>query len=202
MKTSEAPTPGTASAAIVTVPNLISLARLAAVPVFVWLFVGGHEEWGVIVYAVGAASDFVDGYVARRTGAVSELGKLLDPLADRVFIVALAVALVARSALPTWLAVFVVARDVLLLSLWPLLERRGVQRIEVNIVGKAATALLLVGLTWLALGETGFALGRPGERIGIPLVTAGAALYWAAAAAYGRTAAARLRAASRVGSGP
>jgi cardiolipin synthase len=197
MKTSSegaaAPTP--ASDAVLTVPNIVSAARLTSVPVFLWLFTGGREEWGVIVYGVGASTDFVDGYIARRTGTVTEVGKLLDPLADRVFIIALAMALVARGALPGWLALVVVARDAVLLTVWSLLERRGVPRISVTNTGKAATAALLFGLTWLALAETDFALGRWGARIGGVAVGAGAALYWAAAAGYARTAAAGLRAA-------
>ncbi len=182
-----------AGRAVLTLPNLISLARLATVPLFLWLFVGRREEAAVIVFGAGAATDFLDGYIARRTRAVSELGKLLDPLADRIFIVALAVALVGRGALPTWLALAVIGRDVLLLSLWPLVERRRIVRIPVNIMGKLATALLLVGLTWLALGETSFAWGSVGREVGLPCIGAGAILYWAAAASYARGVQARSR---------
>jgi cardiolipin synthase len=185
--------PAPASDAVLTVPNVVSALRLSSVPVFLWLFARGREEWGVVVYAVGAGTDFVDGYIARRTGSVSELGKLLDPLADRVFVFALAFVLLVRGALPGWLALVVVGRDAVLLAAWPVLERRGVPRISVSRTGKAATAALLFGLTWLALGETDLALGRWGGRIGTLSVSLGAALYWVAAAGYARRAAAGLR---------
>ena len=178
---------------LLTVPNVLSAARLACVPVFVWLFATGRTDAAVVLFGVAALSDFVDGFVARRTGAVTDLGKLLDPLADRVLIVALCLALVARDTLPAWLAAAVVARDLLVLSLWPLLERRGVPRLPVNIVGKAGTALLLVGLVWLALTETAFGWAPETRGPGLATVVAGGILYWAAAALYGREAAGRWR---------
>jgi cardiolipin synthase len=171
---------------LASVPNAISLVRLATVPLFVWLFTSGREDAAVLLYAVAAATDFLDGFIARRTGAVTELGKVLDPLADRIFIMALALALVARSALPAWLAIAVIARDVLVLTLWPLIERRGLRRIPVNVVGKSATALLLVGLTALALSETTLDPGQPLPGFGLAATLAGAVAYWAAAALYAR----------------
>jgi cardiolipin synthase len=156
--------------------------------VFVWLFVNGRENAAVIVYGAGAFTDFLDGYVARKTESVTELGKVLDPLADRIFIVALCAALVARDVLPPWLAAAVVARDALVVGLWPALARRTDKRIGVNRTGKTATAFLLVGLTWLALSQTTFSLGRIGRPVGLACTLAGAALYWIAAALYGRAA--------------
>ncbi len=196
MTTAKAPRPS-ATARVATIPNVLSLLRLASVPIFVWLFVTGRETVAVVLYAIGASSDFLDGFIARRFAQVSELGKVLDPLADRVLILALAVALVARRALPLWLALAVIARDVLVLSLFPALERRGVARIPVNTIGKAATAALLVGLTCLAFAESSFSWARGGDEIGLPLVALGAALYWAAALAYAREARTRLRALAR-----
>jgi cardiolipin synthase len=177
-----------------TIPNVLSLLRLASVPVFLWLFLTDRENAAVILYAVGAWTDFFDGVIARRFNQVSELGKLLDPLADRVFIVALAVALVARDVLPLVLAVAVIGRDVLLLSIFPLLERRKVERIAVNFTGKSATAALLFGLTWLAFSQTTFADEAFVEVVGISFVILGAVLYWVAAGMYAREAMRRLRA--------
>jgi cardiolipin synthase len=169
---------------IATIPNLLSALRLGSVPFFVWLFVGDHENAAVALYALFAWTDFFDGFIARRTGSVSRLGQLLDPLADRVLIVALAIALVARDVLPAWLALGVIGRDVLVLALWPLLERIGMRRIQVNFTGKTATACLLFGLTWLAWGQTTFLLHRVGEDVGMPFVIAGAILYWVAGIMY------------------
>ncbi|MFN2586557.1 MAG: CDP-alcohol phosphatidyltransferase family protein [Actinomycetota bacterium] len=177
-----------------TVPNVLSLLRLASVPVFVWLFVSGRENAAVILYAAGAWTDFFDGVIARRFDQVSELGKLLDPLADRILILALAIALVAREVLPLWLAVTVVGRDLLILSVFPYLERRRVPRIAVNFTGKSATASLLMGLTLLAYSETSFPGAGGVEPAGTAFTVLGAVLYWAAAATYARQAREGLRA--------
>ena len=186
--------PSVASSAILTIPNIISFARLATVPFFLWLWFDGSREVAVVVYAIGAWTDFLDGFIARRTNTVSELGKLLDPLADRIFIVALVVALVARNTLPLWLAVVIVARDVIVLSAFPLLDRRHVARIPVNFMGKSATAALLFGLTWLAVSETSLGIDDLARGIGLTFTILGAILYWVAGAMYGREAFERVRA--------
>jgi cardiolipin synthase len=177
-----------------TVPNVLSFLRLGSVPVFVWLFVAGSEDAAVVLYAVFAWTDFFDGVIARRFDQVSEIGKLLDPLADRIMIVALVVALVARDALPLWVAIAIVARDLLLLSVFPILERRKVPRIAVNFTGKSATASLLFGLTALAYSETSFPGSGAGDEIGIAFTMLGAILYWAAAVLYALAARDRIRA--------
>jgi cardiolipin synthase len=173
---------------ILTVPNVLSILRLCSVPVFVWLFVAEHEEAAVVLYGAGAWTDFFDGWIARRFNQVSELGKLLDPLADRVFIVALAVALVARGTLAWPLAAAIIARDLLILAVFPVLERRGLERIRVNFVGKTATASLLLGLTLLAWSETSFPIRDTAEVLGAVFTYTGAALYWVAAGMYAREA--------------
>lgn len=177
-----------------TVPNIISFVRLATVPVFVVLFITERENAAVILYALGAWSDFLDGYIARRTNSVTDLGKLLDPLADRIFIAALVVALVVRDTLPWWIAVVILGRDLLVLSLFPYMERRKIERIAVNRVGKTATAALLAGLTLLAFSETTFVERGLTEPAGLVLTLTGAALYWAAACLYAREAMSKLRA--------
>ena len=74
-----------ASSAVVTVPNILSFARIALIPVFCWLSANERTRlWGIVLFAVVVSTDWVDGYVARRTGQVSELGRILDPVADRL----------------------------------------------------------------------------------------------------------------------
>jgi cardiolipin synthase (CMP-forming) len=189
----DAATPMAEQQRVLTIPNILSFLRLGSVPVFVWLFVTGRENAAVILYMVAAWTDFLDGYIARRFGQVSELGKLMDPLADRVMIVALAIALVAREALPWWLAAAIIGRDVLILSAFPALERKGVERIRVNFVGKCATAALLSGLTWLAISETGFVWADELGVAGMIATVIGAILYWVAAVMYAGQAMASLR---------
>ncbi len=179
---------------VLTIPNVLSFLRLGSVPVFLWLWLSGQRDAAVVLYAVGAWTDFFDGYIARRTDSVTELGKLLDPLADRVFIVALTIALVAADVLPWWLAVIVIGRDVLVLSAWPFLESRGVPRIAVNRTGKTATASLLLGLTLLALSETTLEWVDAARIPGLGAVLLGAVLYWAATWMYAKQAFEGLRA--------
>jgi cardiolipin synthase len=100
--------------------------------------------------------------------------------------------LVVRGTLVWWLAAIVIARDVLVLAAYPMIERRGLERIPVNLVGKAATALLLFGLTWLAVSATTVSWHRAAHVIGFGLVLAGACLYWVATFMYGREVMARV----------
>ncbi len=182
---------------VLTIPNVLSFLRLASVPVFLWLWVRGDRPAAVALYGAGAWTDFFDGYIARRTNSVTELGKLLDPLADRVFIVALTIALIASGAMPWWLAAVIVGRDVVVLSAFPFLERAGVPRISVNFVGKSATAALLFGLTCLALSEAwpDVSWSDVVGGVGLVFIGLGAALYWAATLMYAREAMAGLAAA-------
>jgi cardiolipin synthase len=176
-----------------TLPNVLSGLRLGTVPIFVVLFIAGHTDAAVILYGCAAWTDFFDGWLARRLGQVSELGKFLDPLADRIFILALAVMLVVRGTLVWWLAAGIIVRDVLVLGAYPLIERRGLPRIRVNLVGKAATALLLFGLTWLAVSATGVSWRAFAHGFGFALVLLGVVLYWIATFMYGREVGERLR---------
>src|SRR5918912_4469245 len=101
-----------ASGRVLTVPNLISFARLAGVPLFLYLFLGAHAEgWAVVVLAVGGTSDWVDGYLARRLGQVSRLGALLDPFADRLYILATLVAFTVSGVVPWLFAAALLARE-------------------------------------------------------------------------------------------
>jgi cardiolipin synthase (CMP-forming) len=180
-----------------TVPNVLSGLRLATVPVFVGLFIAGQTNLAVIIYACAAWTDFFDGFIARRLGQVSALGKLLDPLADRVFILALAVMLVVHGTLVWWLAAIIIGRDLLVLAIYPMIGRRGLGTIPVNFMGKAATATLLMGLTWLAISATTVSWHRGAHSIGFVLVVVGAGLYWVATFLYGREVVARLRTGAR-----
>jgi cardiolipin synthase len=118
----------------------------------------------VIVLTIGGTSDWVDGFLARRLHQVSRLGELLDPLADRLYILATLVGLVLRHILPLWLALVIVGRDVVLGVGLLLLKRRGIAPPQVHYLGKAATFCLLYAFPLLLLGaHTGTlsAIARP-----------------------------------------
>jgi cardiolipin synthase len=125
---------------IVTVPNAITAVRLACVPVFVWLLFGAHRQSAAaILLAVLGATDWVDGFLARRWHQVSTLGKVLDPLADRVLLGTGVISVIVAGAVPLWLGVATLAREALVSGAVLLLAALGAERIDVLWVGKAGT---------------------------------------------------------------
>lgn len=170
---------------VLTVPNLLSLLRLAGVPVFLWLLLGPHEDgWAIIVLAVGGFTDWLDGKLARLLGQFSRLGALLDPAVDRLYILAALVALGVRGIVPWWAVAVLVARDLVLAACLPLLRRRGYGPPTVSYLGKAATFLLLYAFPLLlaGLGTGWFAeLCRP---LGFAFGAWGTALYLYSGALY------------------
>jgi cardiolipin synthase len=174
-----------ASSAIVTIPNLLSLLRIVLIPAFVWLIVHrGTEMAGMLLFAGVAATDWVDGYVARRTHQVSELGKLLDPVADRLAVGAGLVAVMARGALPLWAGLAILVRDAAVLLVGAaLLAGRGI-RIDVRFLGKSATAILMAAITWIAWGNLGLPLAEASLAAGWVLFGVGIVESYVAAGWY------------------
>jgi cardiolipin synthase (CMP-forming) len=188
------------SSAIRTVPNAVTLVRLLLMPVCAWLLGTGRYGWGLVLTAVVGSTDWVDGWLARRFGQVSRVGQLLDPLADRLLIASVAIALVIRGVVPWPAAVLLVARDLFLLAGWPLLKRRGIEPPEVVLLGKAATLVLLFALPVLTLGATGLAVAGVAHVLGLLLLWAGVAMYYLAGAVYVRMVLERLGQRERAGS--
>jgi cardiolipin synthase len=174
------------STAIRTVPNAVTLARLLLMPLCAYLLATGRFGWGIALTAVVGSTDWVDGWLARRTGQVSRLGQLLDPLADRLLIVSVAIALVIQDVVPWQAAVLLLARDLVLLCAWPLLKRRGIEPPEVILLGKAATLVLLIALPVLTLGATGVAVADVARVLGLLGLWAGVVMYYLAGAVYVR----------------
>ena len=109
---------------VLTVPNVVSMIRLAGVPLFLWLIlVPKANDWALLVLALAGVSDYLDGYLARRLHQTSRLGALLDPVADRLYILSTVIGLGVRGIIPWWLAVLLPARDLLLWGLVPFLRR-------------------------------------------------------------------------------
>jgi cardiolipin synthase len=188
------------STAIVTAPNAVTLIRLLLLPVCGLLLASGRYGVGIVLTALVGATDWVDGWLARRIGRVSRLGQLMDPLADRLLIASVALALLARGVLPWPAVLLLVGRDVVLLAGWPLLKRRGVEPPEVIWLGKAATFDLLTALPVLTVGDTGLAVAPAAHALGLLLLWLGVALYYLAGAVYVRMAVERLGQQARTGS--
>jgi cardiolipin synthase len=149
-----------ASSAVLTVPNALSFARIAAIPLFCWLTTRPDTRLaGIVLFAIVVGTDWVDGYVARRTGQVSELGRILDPVADRLAIAAGLLTFSIVGIFPFWAALLVLLRDVVvLLGGAALLWGRSL-RVDVRGIGKVATFSLMVAITWIAWGNAGGPLG-------------------------------------------
>jgi cardiolipin synthase len=168
-----------------TVPNLLSLARLAGVPVFVWLVLGPKADaWAVGLLIAASATDWLDGKIARAWHQESRLGQVLDPAADRLYIGAMLITLAIRAIIPWWLVGVLVARELVLgvALLW--LRYHGWEPLQVSFVGKAATLCLLYAFPLLLLGTYGGAAAEVAKVTGWAFGLWGTALYWWAAGLY------------------
>jgi cardiolipin synthase len=174
-----------ASTAILTLPNALSFVRIALIPLFVYLIV--HEPTtfaGLLLFSGVVATDWVDGWVARRTGQVSELGRVLDPVADRLAIAAGLIALIARGAFPLWAGVMILVRDAVVLVGGALLIAGRRVRVDVRFIGKIATFSLMGAIVWISWGNLGYGLAPLALTGGWLLFGTGIVEYYIAAAVY------------------
>jgi cardiolipin synthase (CMP-forming) len=173
---------------IVTIPNALSVARLAGVPVFLWLVLGLRSQtgdwWAVGLLIAAAASDWLDGKIARALNQQSRLGQVLDPAADRLYIVATILALAIRSIIPWWLVGLLAARELLLAGVLVVLRRHSYQPLQVSFVGKAATLALMYAFPLLFLGSHTASYSETARVAGWAFAIWGSALYWCAALLY------------------
>ena len=130
-------------ARIVTIPNVISVARLACAPVFVWLLADDELLAAAALLAVLGATDWIDGWIARRFDQGSDLGKVLDPVADRILLLLAAVALVVQGSVPLVVGILVLAREAVISIAVLALAAAGARRIDVQWAGKAGTLALM-----------------------------------------------------------
>lgn len=136
---------------VLTWPNLLSALRLLLVPVFLWLILIDQNLLAFAILAFSSFTDWLDGFLARKLNQMSRLGQLLDPAADRLFILATLIGLAATSQVPWWLVFVIVARDVLLFFTFPFLAQVGYGPLPVNYTGKAGTFALLYAFPLLLL---------------------------------------------------
>jgi cardiolipin synthase len=138
---------------VATIPNLVSAVRILLIPAFIWLVVADETAWAGLLLGVIGSTDWVDGYLARKLDQVTEVGKLLDPVADRLAVAIAVVLGLIAGVLPPWLAWAIIVRELLIgigaVYGWA----NGVRRIDVRWLGKAATLLLYVGVTWLYIAD-------------------------------------------------
>jgi cardiolipin synthase (CMP-forming) len=168
-----------------TVPNALSMLRLLGVPLFLWLVLGPHDDgWALLVLALSALTDYLDGKIARATGQLSSYGAILDPAADRAYIAAAVIALAIRDIIPWWLVFVLVGREVVMGAVLLLMRMRGLGALPVHFVGKAATFALLYALPLLFLGDGAGKLHDAAKALGWAFGWWGILLYWWGAMLY------------------
>ena len=174
---------------VLTIPNAISAARLAGVPVFLWLVLGPRtataDYWAVALLIAAGLSDYLDGKIARALNQGSRLGEILDPAADRLYIAATIVALAVRGIIPWWLVAVLAIRELVVGgALFVLRRRTGIGTLQVSLVGKTATLCLLYAFPLLLIGDHPGWGGTLARVIGWAFVIWGTFLYWWAATLY------------------
>lgn len=172
-----APPPPTSRSEWLTIPNLLSLGRLVLTPVLCWLILGERRVAAIVLFGFMAVSDYFDGYIARRTDTVTDLGTTLDPVSDRVLALAGGVSLMVAGYLPWWLGLPVIIRDAALSVAFLFLARRGFGKPKVRRVGKTATFALFTAMP-------GLLFNGPIRTICIAIFVFGAVLYYVAGYRY------------------
>jgi len=168
-----------------TLPNLISALRLAGVPLFLWLVLGPEEDgWALVLLMVSGITDFLDGWLARKLNQQSVVGQILDPVADRLYILAVVIGLALRDIIPWWVAISLPLRDLLMWGLVPLLRTRGYSALPVHFLGKAATFNLLYAFPLLLLGDGEGVVATLANVFGWAFALWGIGLYWWAGVLY------------------
>jgi cardiolipin synthase len=168
---------------VLTVPNALSVLRLVLVPVFLYLLlVIDARGWAVGVLMFSGFSDWADGKIARLVAnQSSRLGELLDPAVDRIYMVTVPVALAIYGAVPWWIVVTLLARDVVLAATLPVLRGRGLTALPVTYIGKAATFALMSGFPLILLGQWDALWSRVVLACGWAFLIWGIAMYlWSA----------------------
>jgi cardiolipin synthase len=160
------------------------MTRMLLIPVFAWAFLtDGKDLAALILLVIIGTTDWVDGFVARKTGQVSKLGKLLDPVADRMAIIVVLLTLVFRGVIALPLAAVLLVRDLVVSVMFPILEAKGVPRLPVNRTGKWATAFIFTGMAFAAASVLEPVEDFAGS-VSFGLLVVGAFLYWLAGGLY------------------
>lgn len=179
--------PRTGEDRIVTVPNALTLIRFGCIPLFVWLIAQpNHAGWYPAALLLGALgiTDGVDGYVARHFDQVSTLGKVMDPIADRLLLGVGAISIIVVGALPVWVAVVALAREGFVAAGFLYVAAAGGRRMDVQWAGKAGTFGLMCALPLFLAGHAQDDWHRVAEVLAWVCVTPGLALGWYAAITY------------------
>jgi len=167
-----------------TVPNLLSMLRLALVPVFLYLLLNERYLSAIVVLALSSLTDYLDGYFARRFNQVTRLGQLLDPAADRLYIFSTLVGLSITGIIPIWLALVIIGRDLVLAIAYPILATHGFGPLPVHYLGKTGTFALLYAFPLLLMAYIWEPIAYILEPLAWAFALWGVGLYWWGAVVY------------------
>ena len=167
-----------------TVPNILSMVRLALVPVFLVLIIEGEDALALLTLVLSSLTDYLDGWIARRFDQMTRLGRILDPAADRLYIFATVLGLAVRELVPWWLVAVLLARDLMLVVLAVILANHGWGPLPVHHLGKFATFCLFYALPLIMLGQAFPALAPASLPVAWAFALWGAFLYWWAGIVY------------------
>ncbi|WP_433604295.1 CDP-alcohol phosphatidyltransferase family protein [Prescottella agglutinans] len=163
---------------ILTVPNLLSMVRLAGVPLFLYLLLGPHADgWALAILMLSGFTDWADGKLARLLNQTSRLGALLDPFVDRLYVITTLIAFVLRDIIPWWVAAILIGRDLILALTLPIYRRRGLPPPEVIYLGKAATFALMFAMPLMLAAQGDWGVADIAHAWGYALLVWGTVLY-------------------------
>ncbi|MDC5695667.1 CDP-alcohol phosphatidyltransferase family protein [Intrasporangium calvum] len=176
--------PATVSGRLLTLPNILSILRLIGVPVFMWAILAKEDSWALLVLMLSGITDYADGKIARKFHMESRFGQLLDPIADRLYILTTLIGLAWRDIIPVWLVAVLILRELAMSVMLLHLRRRGQVGLPVHFVGKAATFNLLYAFPLLLLANRTDWIGDLARPVGWGFAWWGIVLYWLAAVLY------------------
>ncbi|CAN2199033.1 PgsA Phosphatidylglycerophosphate synthase [Candidatus Nanopelagicaceae bacterium] len=177
-----------------TIPNALTALRGLGVPLFIWLALDLHSDgWAIFVLAIGGITDYLDGKLARMWNQTSRFGELADPAIDRIYILTTLIVLYLRDALPLWVIIVLLGRDLILGIVTIALTRNGLPPLKVTYIGKAATFNLLYAFPLLLLALSDSVAGILAYIFGWAFAIWGIALYLFTGVSYFRTAVKSIR---------
>jgi cardiolipin synthase (CMP-forming) len=169
---------------VLTAPNVLSMLRLVCVPIFLWLILTYQDNWALVVLTLSGVSDYLDGKIARQYNLVTRVGQLLDPLADRLYILSTLLGLAWREIIPWWLVAILVSREIFGTALLMVVRHYGYRALPVHFIGKAATFNLLFAFPLVLLGQGNSILAAVALPCGWAFAWWGTVLYWVAGIMY------------------
>jgi cardiolipin synthase len=174
---------------VLTIPNALTFLRFLGIPLFIYLALSKHADgWAILTLAIGGATDYFDGKLARALNQESKFGEIADPTIDRLYILAVLIVLYIRGAIPLWLIAILIARDIFMAIVALVIQVKGFPPLTVTYLGKAATFNLLYAFPFLLLALCDSWYGTLAFIMGWAFAFWGVALYLATAFGYFRTA--------------